>query len=113
MILELGDGREVKLPDEMADESARLLKRLILGAEERAQVAEHSVRLLRDEMAALRQQMDAVVLQVPDTGAAAAVTALQEELRQGVARIVEASLADRLLVKDEVGNAVRSRAVPR
>ena len=51
MILELDDNRKIKLPDEMPDDTARLLKSLILALEERARTAESEVRLLRDEMA--------------------------------------------------------------
>jgi hypothetical protein len=58
MILELGDGRELKLPDDMLDETARQLKQLILTLEGRAFTAESQARTLRDEMAALRQQFN-------------------------------------------------------
>jgi len=61
VILELDDNRKIKLPDEMPDDTARLLKSLILALEERARTAESEVRLLRDEMAKT-QALQSIVL---------------------------------------------------
>lgn len=112
MILELGDGREVKLPDEMNDESARLLKRLILGAEERARVAEGEVRLLRDEMTALRAHVASVAGAQQDHRAIVmAIGQMHSGLAEGLGRVTAAARADRMMVRDEMGEMTRSRAV--
>lgn len=113
MILELGDGRELRLPDEMPDETARQIKALILALEDRARVAESDARTLRDEMARLRQQFNVIQSRPPDTSVASALRELQGTLMAGVERIVAAQLADRKLVYDEMGEQSISRAVPK
>lgn len=47
MILELGDGRELTLPDDMSDEAARQIGRLLLAAE--AESKRHAANLARIE----------------------------------------------------------------
>ncbi len=113
MILELEDGRELRLPDEMPDETARQLKRLILALEERARTAESDARTLRDEMAGLRRQVETRVAAPADTSVVDALRALQDSLETGVRRIVNAQLADRKLVFDATGEPTHSKAVPR
>lgn len=95
MILDLGDGRELPLPDEMSDETARQLKRLILSLEERARVAEADVRRVMDELAAARQPA-----QSAKDGTVEAIQALQAAIERGFARMIQAQLADTVLVND-------------
>lgn len=107
MILELGDGRELRLPDDMPDETARQLKRFILTLEERAAAAESVSRTLQDEMTVLRKQLAADAK--ADTTTADAMNKVAAELRQGFAAMVRAQRADRVLVRDATGEAYKSR----
>jgi hypothetical protein len=105
VILELGDGRELSLPDEMPDETARQLKRLILGAEERARAAEARAEVIAAEMVALRRDFSVIAARpAPEfprqdnSDVVAALRALEAAVR-----------ADRILVPDEFGESARSR----
>jgi hypothetical protein len=121
VILELGDGREFHLPDEMEDEYARQLKRFILGAEERARAAEAEVAALREEMATWRQAAGSARQQTlaEDTTAramhtemlASAIRELQTAMLAALARVERAALADRQMVMDEFGEYTRSKAM--
>jgi len=111
MILELGDGRELRLPDEMPDETARQIKLFILALEERARAAESDARTLRDEMAALRQQFNTVRAAPPDTSTASAIADLKVTLARLLVQIEAAVSADRKMVPDELGEYTRSRIV--
>lgn len=104
MILELGDGRELHLPDEMDDEAARRMKLLILGNEQSAREARAELAAMRVEMAAMRNEVAAAM------NIAKAFDALRETLEQGVKRIVKAQLADRVVVPDASGEYTRSKA---
>ena len=108
MILELGEGRELQLPDEMSDESARMIKRLILVCEERAATAEAQVRMLQDEMAAMRKQFEAVQAQ-GNEAQAYAIRELHTSLGEGIKKIVAAVRADRVMVPNEFGEYTRSK----
>ncbi len=57
MILELGNGREMKLPDDMDDEVARQLGKLILSTEKRAQEAEDRARTLEAQFGQLKAEV--------------------------------------------------------
>lgn len=124
MILELGDGREIQLPDEMEDEQARQLKGFILGAEERAKIAEKSERLHREEMvgmrkelAGMRDEMKSMRAMKPAPQAAAPVAddglaaARHKEMLDALERLTAAVYADRVLLPDEYGEGARSRVV--
>lgn len=112
MILELDGGRELKLPDDMPDETARQLKRLILTLEERARTAESEVRLLRDEMEAVRKLHAATQQDVAtDQETASAIRDLKATMAQGLERVERAVLVDRKLVADKDGEMAISRAV--
>jgi hypothetical protein len=112
MILELGDGRELLLPDEVSDEFARQLKKLILETESRAAAAEADVQKLRDEMAALRRSInESNVNTVVRDDTAQAVRGLQSALLSALARIEQATSADRQIVPDEFGEYTRSKIV--
>jgi hypothetical protein len=113
VILELGDGRELQFPDDMPDETARQLKRLILTLEERAAAAESQARTLQDEMAAMRQTFaQTEVSRQSDNGVSDGIEAMRAEMGRGFDRVVKAALADRVLVFDDFGEPRRSRAVP-
>lgn len=110
MILELGDGRELKLPDEMEDEHARQLKGFILATEERAVKAEERADLLRTEMVGLREEMKA--LRVPQP----AVTQSDEgavirhaELLAALDRVEKAVSSERELIPNDFGDGAYSR----
>lgn len=112
MILELGDGREVTLPDQMNDETARQLKRLILGAEEHARAAESHARTLSDEMVALRAHVASIAGAQQDHRAIVmAIGQMHEGLTQSLGQVSAAARADRMMVRDEFGDMTRSRAV--
>lgn len=112
MILELGDGRELCLPDEMPDETARQLKALILATEGRARAAESETRLLRDEMAALRQSFSAVSQKADAANSTAqAVAEASRAIVAALARVERAALADRRMMPDEFGEYTMSKAV--
>lgn len=105
MILELGDGRELKLPDEVSDEFARQLKALILACEGRARDAEARAERIAAEMAALRQDFATLVARpMPEfprqdnSDVVAALKALEAAVR-----------ADRVMVADDFGEFTRSR----
>lgn len=105
MILELGDGRELKLPDEMDDETARQLKTLILACETRAREAETRAERIAAEMVALRQDFSVLasrpVPEFPRQDNSDVVRALQA---------LEAAVrADRVMVPDDFGEFTRSR----
>jgi len=110
MILELTDGRELQLPDEMPDETARMLGKLILRLEKRTQEAEAVVETLQAEIAALRDR-PAPEAPAPDTSVAEAMAELRADLNRGFTQMIRAQLADRILVPDEFGEMTRSRAV--
>lgn len=113
MILELGDGREIPLPDEMSDETARQLKRLILALEERARTAEATVEALRAEFARVRSSYDGAV--ATNDALAAALTEnrrFQEETNKLLRSLLMVESADRMLITDGIGGA-RSRVVTR
>jgi hypothetical protein len=112
MILELGDGRELILPDEVSDEFARQLKKLILETESRAAAAEADVQKLRDEMAILRKSINQSNVKVASAdGTAQAIQELQSGLLSALARIERATSADRQIVPDEFGEYTRSKIV--
>lgn len=111
MILELDDGRELRLPDEMPDETARQLKALILALEGRARTAESDVRMLRDEMAALRRTAEGSAASNDRT--ANALAAVSRDIIAALRRVEAAALADREMVPNELGDMTRSRAVIR
>ena len=112
MILELGDGRELLLPDEVSDEFARQLKKLILETERRAATAEADVQKLRDEMAILRKTVgESSVKAASVDNTAQAIRSLQSDLLSALARIERATSADRQIVPDEFGEYTRSKIV--
>lgn len=113
MILEFDDGRELKLPDEMPDETARQIKRLIQTLEERARTAESETRLLRDEMATLRHHVGN--LNAASVDHSATVNAIRESSVASIAmlrQIFQATSGDRVVVPDPItGDMTRSRVV--
>ena len=112
MILELGDGRELQLPDELSDEFARQLKKLILETEQRAATAEAEVRALRDEMDILRKSVrDSSTKMAPTDDTVKAIHTLQNGLLDALARIERATSADREIVPDQFGDYTRSKIV--
>lgn len=109
MILEFGDGRELNLPDDMEDETARQLKAFILALEDRARVAENDARALRADVAAMRNEV--VALMSRATLTADALKLLQDAITQSAAQIVAATKADREIVDETTGERIRSRAI--
>jgi len=57
MILDLGNGRELQLPDDTSDETARQLGRLILVLEDRAIAAERMTAELQAQIDELRREV--------------------------------------------------------
>lgn len=102
MILELGDGRELQLPDDMADETARQLKRLILTCEERASVAERHAVALQDEVTHLRAEIQALAARpMPEMPKFD-----NREVVQALWRVEKALRADRVLLTDELDRPI-------
>jgi len=106
MILELGDGRELHLPDEMDDEAARQLKAFILAGDEQKRAAQADAHSMRAEMVAMRNEVLAAKNQ--SVLAAEALKSLQETFAQGMSQLLAAVSADREIV-DETGERIRSR----
>jgi len=112
MILELGNGRELKLPD-MDDETARQIGKLILATEKRAADAEAGMAKLRREVAELKQQVEAPEPETDDNegeNVVAAIEAMEQRLTALLQRSIALQGADRILVNDETGTP-RSRVV--
>ena len=113
MILELGNGREMKLPDDMDDEVARQLGKLILSTEQRAQDAEDRARNLEAQFA----QLGAEVKGRDNSDVVRAIATMQASFEaalgrvsEAVARVEKAAAADRHLMLDEYGEHTVSRA---
>lgn len=118
MILDLGNGRELQLPDDTSDETARQLGRLILVLEDRAIAAERTAADLQKQIDELRREVRKPV-EVDDDSEndapedAALVTAIQkmeDSLAKRLDNMLRATLADRIMVPDELGTP-RSRVV--
>ena len=111
MILDFGDGRALQFPDAMPDETARQIKRWVLALEERARVAESEARLLRDELATVRQQVHQISdAATTNTATVASISELRTVLERGIDRLVRVASADRIAVPDPVtGDMTRSR----
>lgn len=111
MILELGNGRELKLPDNMDENDARLLGRFIKATEERADKAEGFARTLQNEMDSLRKEVRAIPAPTDLTPLANAIDGLRTDLKDSTNRIVTAQLRERKLVMDDMGEMSRSVVV--
>ena len=111
MILELDDGRELNLPDEMDEETARQLGKMILALEKRAQEAEDRARSLEVQFAQLKNEVRAPAVESSDDEAViAAINAMRREIAAGLAKSAALAAADRVIVYDSLG-APRSRIV--
>ncbi len=106
MILDLDNGRELRLPDEMPDETARQLKALILTLEERARTAEAQSVALGQEVAHLRAEVQALAARpLP----APQVLRDSSDVIAALKAVEAAVRADRMMVPDEYGEYTRSR----
>jgi hypothetical protein len=120
MILDLGNGRELKLPDDTSDETARQLGRLILVLEDRAIAAERMTAELQTQIDELRREVrkpveveEADEEDAPEDAAlVAAIEKLEVSLAKRMDKMIQAALADRVMVPDELGT-MRSRTVLR
>jgi len=120
MILDLGNGRELKLPDDTSDETARQLGRLILVLEDRAIAAERTAADLQLQIDELRREVRKPVEvdqedddedDAPEDAAlVAAIQKLEDSLAKRLDNMLRATLADRIMVPDELGTP-RSRVV--
>lgn len=120
MILDLGDGREIKLPDDTSDETARQLGRLILVLEDRAMTAERTAANLQSQIDELRRKLDERDEsendeddeddEPEDTALVAAIQRLEESLAARLDKVARVAAADRIMIEDELGTA-RSRVV--
>ena len=120
MILDLGNGRELQLPDDTSDETARQLGRLILVLEDRAIVAERTAADLQQQIDELRREVRKPVEvdqedddedDAPEDAAlVAAIQKLEDSLAKRLDNMLRATLADRIMVPDELGTP-RSRVV--
>lgn len=108
MILELGGGRELKLPDDMDEEIARQLGKLILATEQRAKDAEQGLQGLREEVQALRAKADTPAPQIDLAPLAATIKEGNARTEAMLSRVLSAVSADRIMTTDETG-APRSR----
>lgn len=122
MILDLGNGRELKLPDDTSDETARQLGRLILVLEDRAIAAERMTAELQTQIDELRREVRKPVEvdqedddedDAPEDAAlVAAIQKMEDSLAKRMDKMIQAALADRVMVPDELGT-MRSRTVLR
>ena len=122
MILDPGNGREMPLPDDTSDETARQLGRLILVLEDRAIAAERTAADLQTQIDELRREVrkpveveddDVEDDDVPEDAAlVAAIQQLEVSLAKRMDKMIQAALADRVMVPDELGT-MRSRTVLR
>jgi len=125
MILDLGNGRELKLPDDTSDETARQLGRLILVLEDRAIAAERTAADLQTQIDELRREVrkpveveeddsedDGEEDAPEDAALVAAIEKLEVSLAKRMDKMIQAALADRVMVPDELGT-MRSRTVLR
>lgn len=120
MILDLGNGRELQLPDDTSDETARQLGRLILVLEDRAIAAERTAADLQTQIDELRREVRKPVEvdqedddedDAPEDAAlVAAIQKLEDSLAKRLDNMLRATLADRIMVPDELGTP-RSRVV--
>lgn len=110
MILDLGNGREMRLPDDMDEEVARQLGKLILATEKRAQDAEDRVRMLETQFAQLKNEVRATP--VPQDLAPIVATLQQSNTRleKLMAQMIQAQMLDRVMITDDVGRP-RSKVV--
>lgn len=104
MILDFEDGRELKLPDEMPDETARILKKWILALEERAANAEAQCAKLGEQLAKSEVKSPEVA---SNDGVLEALQALRLSVENGFKQMVRAQMADVILVKDEISGEPR------
>lgn len=110
MILELGGGRELKLPDDMDEEIARQLGKLILATEQRAADAEKGMQSLREEVQALRTKTDTPAPQIDLSSIVTVIKEGQMRLEKLMTDLIKVESADRVLVEDDLGMS-RSRVV--
>ena len=116
MILDLGNGRELQLPDDTSDETARQLGRLILVLEDRAIAAERMTAELQAQIDELRREVRQPVAapvedDAPEDAAlVAAIQKMEDSLAKRLDNMLRATLADRIMVPDELGTP-RSRVV--
>lgn len=118
MILDMEDGREIRLPDEVSDEFARALKQLILTNEARARDAEARAETrARDaeaRVARLERDLHALIARpgpqpLDITPILAALRANHSEQMAALKALERAIRADRVMVMDEFGEYTRSR----
>lgn len=122
MILDLGNGRELKLPDDTSDETARQLGRLILVLEDRAIAAERTAADLQTQIDELRREVrkpvemedddedDSEDDEPEDDALVLAIQKMEDSLAKRMDKMLRATLADRIMVPDELGTP-RSRVV--
>lgn len=122
MIAELPDGTELQFPDTMTDAQVGAVVKRILAAEKKAalaqKTADEAVASARTEMETLRSRVDTMVTQfkpaTPDNASVlAALASLNASIAQGFDKMVKAQLADTVLVRDDTGEAVGSKKVPK
>lgn len=114
MIAELADGREFNLPDDMDTETAGSLVRALLAAEKAMKEANDKMARMEERMTEMQIKMMAApaVTESSDDGMElAAINRLADTMNKGFDRMQKAILADRILVRDEMGEQTRSRAV--
>lgn len=119
-IAELPGGREFAFPDGTSDAQMDAIIRALVAAEAAAAQARAEVAMLRDRLDAL------IAAQVKPAGKQTAVApvdmspvvgelrAMRADLNEGLNKMVNAQLADTILVRDEItGEQTRSRKVAR
>jgi len=103
MILELGNGRELRLPDSMDDDTAKTLGQWILMLEKRADDAESRAK-------AMEGKPDDKPLVITESEAAKEIAELRKEMAAMMSQLVALASADRMIVYDAAGSP-RSRIV--
>lgn len=109
MILDLGGGREIKLPDEIGSETAWQIGKLIVSCEDRAKAAEDAVAVLRTEVA----EVKAMKMSPPEVHESLGpyFEALTSVIEAGFARMIRAQLADTVLSETDLGKPMARKVV--
>ena len=113
MKIELPGGRKFDLPDSLTDAQVDSIARALISAEQSAAAAQGQVAALADSIKLLVAKLSEPKAEQDDTELIAAVVSLRAGMEAGFAKMLQAQLADTVLVRDEVGEIVRSKKVKR
>lgn len=108
MILDLGNDRELKLPDDMDEGAARLLGRFIKQLESDAAEARDRALSLEAQFASLKNEVREAPAPKDDSAVLSAINTLRVDLTAALRLLAKLQSADRVIVYDSVGTP-RSR----